>query len=123
MRERPTVTVQQVWRADGRRFLTEWAAYYAIAKGLLAKKYPRWLDDKDLDHELPEGGTLGNARSSDEGIADWQARRDRRQRLFWTTYRYYDDAPTDAGFDDNKWRRYVTRVARRFMAADRRRSR
>lgn len=118
----PTVTTQKVWHVNGRRFLREWAAYYAIAKDLLAKKYPRWLDDDNLEDELAEGGTLGNARASDEGIRDWRDRRDRRHRLFWTTYRYYDDAPTDAGFDQAKWKRYVTRVARRFMAADRRKS-
>lgn len=123
MRERPTVTTQQVWRANGRRFLTAWSAYYEVAKSLLAKKYPRWLDDDNLDDELAEGGTLGNARASDDGIRDWRARRERRQRLFWVTYRYHDDAPTDAGFDEDKWRRYVTRVAKRFMAADRRRAR
>lgn len=122
MRERPTVETQRVWRANGRRFLTAWAAYYELAKSLLAKKYPRWLDDDNLEDELPEGGTLGSARASDDGIADWRARRDRRQRLFWVTYRYHEDAPSDAGFDEFRWRRYVTRVARRFMAADRRRA-
>lgn len=120
MRERPTVQVQKVWRVNGKPFLTAWAAYYELAKSLLAKKYPRWLDDDNLDYELPEGGTLGNAMASDAGIPDWQARRDRRQRLFWVTYRYHDDAPAEAGFDEMKWRRYVTRVARRFLAADRR---
>lgn len=119
----PTCTTQKVWHVNGRRFLREWSAYYEIAKDLLAKKYPRWLDDDNLEDELPEGGTIGNARASDEGIRDWRARRDRRQRLFWVTYRYYEDAPSDAGFDDNKWKRYVTKVARRFMAADRRKTR
>lgn len=118
----PTVTTQKVWHVNGRRFLREWAAYYAIAKDLLAKKYPRWLDDDNLEDELPEGGTLGNARASDDGIRDWRARRDRRQALFWVTYRYYEDAPSDAGFDENKWKRYVTKVARRFMAGDRRKA-
>jgi hypothetical protein len=121
-RERPAVAVQKVWRANGRRFLTAWAAYYEVAKSLLAEKYPRWLDDDGLEDEIAEGGTLGAAMASADGIPDWRARRDRRQRLFWTAYRCYDDAPSDAGFDDMKWRRYVTRVARRFMAADRRKN-
>lgn len=122
VRERPSVSTQRVWRANGRRFLTAWAAYYEIAKSLLAKKYPRWLDDEGLEDELPDGGTLGAAMASADGIRDWKARRDRRRRLFWITYRYHDDAPTEAGFDEIKWRRYVTRVARRFMAADRRKT-
>jgi hypothetical protein len=122
MRERPTVSTQQVWRINGRRFLTAWAAYYDLAKSLLSEKYPRWLDDYNLEDDLPEGGTLGAAMASDAGIPDWRARRSRRQRLFWVTYRYHDDAPTEAGFDESKWRRYVTRVARRFMTADRRRT-
>lgn len=125
-REVPTSNTCTVWRAEGRWFLRESAAYYAIAKALVSKKYPRWLGDHDLDEPLVGldcvGQTHGDRMADFEGLPNWRARRDRRHKLFVTDVpASYEEAGGEY-FDPDKWQAFVRRVARFLMFVDRRRA-
>lgn len=119
-----------VWRAEGRWFQRRVAAYYAIAKRLTLEKYPRWLGEHDLDdkhHVLVDAedgtpATIGDLYAEADGIADWRARKARRDELFVTRCSGSYDEPAYEGFDTAKWSRFVRRVARFLMFVDDRRA-
>lgn len=109
--------------------MRESAAYYEIAKRLVLARYPRWLEDDDLDRRLVIAGAEGDetqgdfhASAEEPPIADWRARRDRRFELFHTHVRGGYDEPSGEYFDPEKWQRFVRRLARFLMFVDRRRA-
>lgn len=124
-RPSPTPKETTIWLADGRWFQNRGAAYYAIAKRLVINKYPRWLQDHDLDEAQAMDitpGTIGDLHASYEGIADWRRRREKMRTLFVTQVpSTYEDAGGEY-FDTDRWKRVVTRVARFLMFVDRRRA-
>lgn len=126
-REVPTSKQVTVWRVERRWYIRKSAAYYAIAKKLVAKKYPRWLDDHDLESVAGVPGSdpvdlVGDVHAEVDGIADWRARRERRQELFWRRVQSSSwDEDAYEGFDPEKWQRFVRRVARFLMFVDHRR--
>lgn len=134
-REVPVSKPATLWRAGGRWFQRRDKAYYAVAKKLVLAKYPRWLDDQDVEDltddvcqvckdngdascatcegsgvtRTPHGDQLARV----DGIADWRARRDRRVMLFW------DDRGQH--FDTERWQTVIRRLARFMMYVDDRR--
>lgn len=123
MRETPAPRQTTIWLASGRWFRRRPAAYYAIAKDLVLARYPRWLDENDLEGE-DGAGTVGDSYAAIEQppMTNWRERRRRKLALFW--HRHQDDefSPSYEHFDQERWRRFVARVARFLMFVDRRRS-
>lgn len=123
MRAVPRLEIRKVWRVGPRRYLREWSAYYAIAKDLVATKYPRWLDDADLEQECGSSGeTLGDMHAAADQMPDWRLRRNKRHHLFyrWFPGSEYEESHDD--FDMERWRAFVSRVAKHLRASDHRRA-
>ena len=84
-----------------RRYVSKASAYYAIAKRLVAEKYPVGLNS-EYAVDMPDW--------SAEKI---DARAVKARRLYWNR--------TESHFDDKRWRAFVTRVARYLAFVDARR--
>lgn len=117
MREVPLEKAATVYRGNGKWYQRRNAAYYAIAKSLVADRFPRWLDDSQLDLERvqDDGEKLGDALAALESppIRDWRSRRDRMLDLL---YDY-----NGVHFDPRKWQRLCRRLAKFLAFVDRRR--
>lgn len=123
-REIPTSKQSTLWRPDGRWFQNRGAAYYAIAKGIVLKRYPRWLEDPELDIRPADcTETNGDMQAAVDGIADWRSRRDRRVSLFHRSSDGWSQ-PEDSydGFDTDRWQSFLRRLARFIAFVDRRRA-
>ena len=122
-REVPTSKTTTLYKGAGKWYQRREAAYYAIARAMVCKRYPRWLDDPDLENRIDvDGDTLGDIQASAEGVANWRARRDRRVALFWTRRPFsYDDGPSGEYFDVDKFQRFVRRLAKFLAFVDSRR--
>ena len=130
-REVPTGKPITAWRGAGRWFQRRADAYYAIAKQLVVARYPRWLQDADLEEIEPSVEDVATIKRGDlmaqcepVPMPDWRARRDKAERLF---FRDYGNGWTDEGvhgshFDPEKWQRFVRRVARYLAFVDKRRA-
>lgn len=128
-RERPTTQLRTVWRANGRWFLREVDAYYSIAKVMLVTRYPRWLDDFDLDDRAASTADgelavmcVGDFHAREYRIDDWRARRRRRAALLHTVVPPSYEEPGGTFFDERKWQTVVRRLAKFLMFVDRRRA-
>lgn len=102
-----------------RRFWTEAAGYYALAKSLLGPKYIGPLkaaeecgaDEREFLHRKPD----------DVSAEKWQARADRARDMFVRDYDDHYHEPHST-FESDRWQAYVRRVARKMRAMDRRRA-
>lgn len=111
-RDIPISKQATLWRANGRWFQRRDAAYYAIAKDLLLRRYPRWLDDENIEERADVDGfeCVGDVHAKADGIVDWRARRDRRVMLLWDNRGQH--------FDVFRWQRIIRRLARFLMFVD-----
>jgi hypothetical protein len=107
MREIPATKEVTVYRGNGRWYQRREAAYYAIAKSMVGARFPRWLDDPQLEDAHRD------EIAAAEGIRDWRARRDRMLVLL------YDSQ--ECHFHPDKWRRLCRRLAKFLAFVDRRR--
>lgn len=98
VREVPTSKPATLWRGGGRWYQQRRAAYYAIAKAMVLKRYPVWLDDQNMS----------DADKASE-IPDWDARRDRMMELF------YSQGDGGYYFNADRYKRFVRRLAK-FLA-------
>ena len=101
--------------------LTEWAAYYDAAKRLVVDKYPSFHDVIDSEsalnpHLREDLGTDSVAESSRVAA--------RRRELFFCRGCWIDDGYHCDGnhFDAERWKAFVSRVARFLRFVDRRRA-
>lgn len=94
-----------LWRGHRRWYQSRYAAFYSIAKALVLTRYPVWLDDTQYDDEQRE------AFAVEHGVENWRARRDRAVELFWDE--------SGCHFRQDRWQRFVRRVARFLSFADR----
>lgn len=123
MRETPAPRQATIWRASGRWFRRRQAAYYAIAKELVIAKYPRWLDDSDLENSDGDC-SVGDSHAASEQppVTNWRERRRRKLALFWRRHQDDEFSLSYEHFDQERWRRFVGRVAKFLMFVDRRRA-
>lgn len=141
-RQVPKSKTATLWQGARKEWYQRRAdAYYSIAKELVLQKYPRWLGDHDLELPCVSGPPGAGADGLDMGVTgdvnaeahaellgvtvaewgDWRTRRDRRERLFYSTLD--DGYPEQSyGFDDRRWRPFVRRLARFMMFVDDRRA-
>ena len=94
-----------------RRFWTEAAAYYAIAKSLVGKKYLGAIAMVDAAADFPS-----------IEASDVERSRAKRAHELFHSVEIGDDGDTErAVFDPKKWTAYVRRVANKLRAMDARR--
>lgn len=105
-RESPIPVLAWTDGVKPKRYATTRQAYYAIAKRLVVAKYPPRLDDVyAFSKDFGEGWTAELVRR----------RREKSAALF-----FCDEEPEC--FDEAKWRRFVSRVARFLAFVDRKRT-
>lgn len=108
-----------------RRFWTEAAAYYAIAKSLIGAKYlaaMRAVERDSLGSTVDETGCLADMLKVSSGAI--QDRAARGYALFNSVENVHAEGHgkiTHAYFDSKKWTAYVRRVAKKMRALDARR--
>lgn len=116
MREIPLEKEATLYRGNGKWFQHRRNAYYAIAKSLVAARFPRWLDDlhTDLEETDAAGDRVGDVLAAAEHppMRDWRAR---RERMFELLYDY-----NGTHFDPQRWQRLCRRLAKFLAFVDRR---
>lgn len=88
-----------------KRYVSARSAYYAIAKRLVVEKYPAWLTEGD--------GSDGHG---------WERELLEQRAVKAFALFYADDGYRLTHFDDRRWKRFVTRVARFLAFVDRKRT-
>lgn len=113
--QRPTVRMVAAWCAgDSKRtFADAHQAYFEIAKQIVTAKYPPWIQSlRYVDYrDIPDGAVR---KGWTHALADRRALKARE--LFYEL----DDEGDYVGFDGEKWKRFVRRVARFIAFVDRR---
>lgn len=100
-REAPKLALAWTDGVHPKRYVSKQSAYYAIAKRMVVEKYPPMLANA---YAMRDPGVL------DENWTDDLVER-RTEKMFAL---FYIEA-SDGYFDERRWRRFVTRVAR-FLA-------
>jgi hypothetical protein len=110
---RPTPRMTLAWRVDAKatkRYSSRGATYYAIAKAMLVRKYPAWLEaETGREPDASWGQELINRRA------------EKAQRLF-SDPKWWNTEPPGYAFDVEQWKRVVRRVAKFLAFVDSRRS-
>jgi hypothetical protein len=107
-----TVETRKVYRAEGRWFLRPSAAYYAIAKAMVVKKYPRRTKGGDEESD---------AACYEMTLELWRERQDKADALFFDFGVDSYGEPTES-FDSARWQAFVRRLARFLRYVDERRN-
>jgi hypothetical protein len=101
------------WRVGGKVYAKRDQAYYAIAKQIVIVKYPAWLGD--IYPWMGDVPISAEQQGWNPRLANLRARKQRE------LFGYEKGPPNEYGFDSEKWKKFVRRVARFMMWVDDRR--